>query len=95
MNLRIKMLKNEIGKNGYDYILVKRHEKGAIYSQNNGRGNIIAYEVFKHKLVKPHPKSIDVNEWDKVESFPGDEEFGIRAWTYPNLELAEKRFLAL
>jgi hypothetical protein len=89
---RIKKLSPIIKKNGFLYEEIKRNDEKCIYSQKDN-GLIIAYEVFKHRLSKPHPKAIeDLKNYDKVEIFPSDEEFGSRAWTYPTLEKAEVAF---
>lgn len=92
--MRIKKLQSIIKKNGYKYHLVKRDEHKAIYAQHGDK--IYAYEVFKTKLAKPHPKSEnDCAMYDKVEIFPSDEEFGIRAWTYKTIEKANERYEGL
>jgi hypothetical protein len=90
--IRIKKLKPEIKKNGYLYELVKRLDGKCIYAQKDG-GRLIAYEVFKTKLTRPHPKMLeDLQNYDKVETFPSDEEFGVRAWTFKTLQEAELAF---
>lgn len=87
-HLRIRKLKDEVRKNGFDYKLIKRDDEKCIYAQYND-GLIIAYEIFKTKNSKPHPKSLeDIKNYDFVETFPTDEEFGVRAWTYPTLDKA-------
>lgn len=40
--------------------------------------NDIYYEVFKYKITKPHPLSNE--DYDFVESYPGNEMFGNIAW---------------
>ena len=89
---RIKRLKPEIKKNGYVYILITRNDEYCIYAQKDN-GIIVAYEVFRTKYSSPHPKMLeDVQNYDLVESFPSDEEFGKRAWTYKTLKEAELAF---
>ena len=91
--VRTKKLQEKVKKNGFEYRLVKRTDEKAIYSQHTPLGDLIAYEVFKTRLSKPHPKSVeDLKNFDLVEIFPSDEEFGTRAWTYSNLGQAEKAF---
>lgn len=90
---RIKTLAETIKKNGYEYRLVKKNTDKAMYSQHLGTGNIVAYEVFKLRYSKPHPKAEeDIKNYDKVERFPNDEDFGKTAWTYSKLTDAEKAF---
>ncbi len=89
--IRVKKLKNQIRKNGFLYTLVERTDEKAIYAQEN-----YAFEVFKVKLSKPHPKAQnDLDNYDLVEKFPGDEDFGKSAWTFRTLEAAEKRYATL
>jgi hypothetical protein len=104
-SLSLKKLEPEIKKKGFMFRLVKRTNERLLYSQHNGAGRIIAYEVFlnrirpykamKEQFAKRRNENIDysdVEEW--CESYPSDEEFGKRAWTYPNLEMATQAFEA-
>lgn len=85
---RIKKLSSEVKKNGYKYRLIIRTDTKAIYAQEN-----YGFEVFKIRRSKPHPKATeDLKNYDKVEIFPNDEDFGKVAWTYPSLEDAQKRY---
>lgn len=92
---RIKALKEEVNKNGFMYKLVKRNEDRAIYSQHTALGQTCAYEVFKIKKGKLHPKSSeeDLKNYDLSERFPRDEDFGKTAWTYPSLKKAEQAYI--
>ena len=91
-HLRIKKLKDEVRKNGFTYKVIKRNNDMCMYAQHDNN-LIVAYEVFKIKTCKPHPKAAeDLLNFDMVESFPSDEEFGVRAWTYPSLEKAQLAF---
>lgn len=92
---RIKVLKDVVMKNCFEYRLIKRDHNKCIYAQHNKMGDLIAFEYFKTKLNKPHPKALeDVNNFDLVETFPSDEDFGKRAWTYRNIESAMLAFNA-
>jgi hypothetical protein len=91
----IKKLPETVKKNGFCYDLIERDENRLIYAQKS-HGLIIAYEVFKTRLSNPHPNATeDLKNYEKVESFPGNEEFGKRAWTYRTLEEAERRYQSL
>lgn len=85
----MKKLEDNIRKNRFDYTLVKRSTSNAIYAQNS-EGNVIAYEVFKIKIVK------DGEVFGKFveghEKFPSDKDFGISAWSCRTLEKANQRF---
>lgn len=102
-NLSLRKLDSEIRKNGFTYRLVKRTPERLMYSQHDGTDQIIAYEVFLNKLgdlrrakqrwAKLQSKTFNSEDCEEFyEIFPSDEEFGERAWTYPNLELAQKAF---
>jgi hypothetical protein len=86
--MRVKKLNNNIRKNGFDYKLIERTESKAIYAQQDH-----GYEVFKIKSGNPHPLAVDdLANYDKIERFPGDEDFGKSAWTYKTLPEAQKRY---
>ena len=97
----ILKLPEELRKNGFDYELIKRNDNKCLYSQNKG-ARIIAYELFKTKLNKTSSKAklaelsgriLDISNMPEFyESFPSNEEFGKRAWTISNLNLALERF---
>lgn len=70
----MKPLEKNIRKNGYDYEQVKSTDYGYIYAQKIA-DKVIAYEVFKYK---------ENTQFDCV-SFPGNEAFGLWAWTYWDL----------
>lgn len=90
-NVRIKKLNNSIKKNGYRYVLVERTESKAIYQQEK-----YGFEVFKIKKGKPHPKANDdLRNYDAVERFPSDEDFGKSAWTYSSLDQALARYQSI
>ena len=104
--LSLRKLDEKIRKNGFEYCLVKRTPERLMYSQHNELGQIVAYEVFlnkfgdlrraKQRWAKLQSKKFDPNEYEEFyEIFPSDEEFGKRAFTYSNLEEAEKAFNGL
>jgi hypothetical protein len=70
---------------------VDRTDKAAIYKAS---GESAVWEVFKIKVLPP--KTIRPNGVEKQiperEKVPGDEDFGLWAWSYINEELAMKRY---
>jgi hypothetical protein len=106
-NLHLQKLLPEIFKNGFIYRLVNRTESKFIYAQYSAlTENIIAYEVFKNKIIKFRDRMIELEirsgknyGAEKLpefkEAFPNDEDFGRRAWTYQDLETAQKRYATL
>lgn len=81
-----------IKKNGFNYILVKRGQKALIYQQHI-TNSLFYYEVFISK-VRPE-RAFNGKTFPAKEQFPHNEAFGKWAWTYRNLEDAEKKFLEL
>lgn len=90
--MKIRELQKEFKKRG---ILFTQIEKKAKHTMD-ADGNIktsgyciyrcsalhyddVYYEIFKYRLAKPHP--YDNGDWDMVEVYPGDEQFGVWAWT--------------
>jgi hypothetical protein len=90
----MKYLEEKIRKNGFDYLLIKKGEKAYIYKQWDDEVDFtVAYEVFKIKIDKE--KEVFGDIMPEREVFPGNEDFGKWAWTYPSLEKAEVRFQRL
>jgi hypothetical protein len=104
-SLSLKKLDLEITKNGFIYRQMKRTKEKFMYSQHNKAGALVAYEVFLNRIENNHKAK---ERWCKLknqefdpslfeewyEAFPSDEEFGKRAWSYPNLERATMAFEA-
>jgi hypothetical protein len=76
--------KEELTKNGFTYRLVAKNEHGYLYSQANKNG-IIGYEVFEKR---DNPRF-------GCYSFPGDNAFGLWAWSYRSLERAMRKLESL
>lgn len=85
----MKTLATNIRKNGYDYKLIQRTSRAAIYSQSE-QGKIIAYEVGMVKSSKGG--EIQGNVIEAGESFWGNEDFGRIAWTKNTLEQAIEKY---
>ena len=102
-SLSLKKLPENIRKNGFDYKLIKRTNEKLIYAQYSKSGICIGYEFFKNKIKpwrkvkemwakKQNDKTDFSNEAEYTEVFPGDEDFGKRAWNYKTLEQAMLAF---
>lgn len=91
----MKLLSNEIHKNGYTYLQCFRGEKSAMYRQvdKEDPSKVYAYEVFKLKINKGGERFGQV--FDDSEAFPNDEAFGKWAWTYSTLTNAIEKFREL
>lgn len=70
-----------ITRRGFRYTQVFKNDKWYIYKQQDQNGNNLAYEVFYRK---------ENIRFDCV-SFPGDEAFGLWAWSCTTLDRALKR----
>jgi hypothetical protein len=92
-------------KNGYEYRLLDRSCKAAIYEQKvekeiNGEiGKTVGYEVFQiiigkaYSLVQKHGKKKgDIYQYPAAEKFPGNEDFGKWAWSYTSKDCAMNKF---
>lgn len=101
----IQRLPENLKFNGFDYALVERTDYKAIYSQGHGDG-IVAYEVFNTKVINNHQKILRLSKLtnttpdlsklpERVETFPRNEEFGVRAWTCRSLKEARDKYLEL
>lgn len=83
-------------RNGFDYECINSGEKAYIYLQRYdkiGNNEIIYYEVFK-KTVVPD-MTLGGNFIPEHISFPGNEAFGVWAWTFRDKEKALLKFKEL
>ena len=85
----MRILENEINKNGFQYTCVLRGFKAFVYVQHQN-GLPIAYEVFKRKINKDY--EIAGVKIEGGEAFPGNEAFGKWAWSYKSESDAIKKF---
>ena len=89
-------------KNGYNYRLIKRNNKIAIYELTNIKypeDKSVSYEVFvilisqAYQLIQKCGINIGkVYDYPISEKFPGNEDFGRTAWAYNNENLALEKF---
>lgn len=95
--MKLRELQKEFVKKGVKYTLIEKEvwdavdrdgelkEDGyVIYRCFNEEHNDTYYEVFRYKIVKPHP--MDAGNWDMVELYPSSELFGLIAWSCSNLD---------
>jgi hypothetical protein len=87
-----KPLKEEISKDGFLFKQLKRKKNKAIYEQSKD-GKIFAYEVI---VIGCHEGySIAGNYIEPSEMYPSSTQWGIKGFTYTNLEDAEKKYKTL
>jgi len=88
----MNVLDNEIRKNGFNYKLLKRTEKFAMYSQWDG-DKLIGYEIFKIKIQPA--KTVLNKDFPEKERFPNNEAFGYWAWQARSRSRAEEIYLQI
>jgi len=88
----MKPLPDKLRKNGFNYTLVCRDGKLAIYRQEVTE-KVQYFEVF---VVKIKPESVFKGKViPEREVFPSNEDFGKTAWSYRNYKDAEAKFRCL
>lgn len=77
--MEYKPLPLQAKKKGYDLVQIKRGNKAVVYSGASD-GQILKYETF---LIKKHDgRKFGELVVDPAEYFPGDECFGLWAWSF-------------
>ena len=85
----MKPLSDILRKNGFTYTLVLREGQSCIYEQSVAEKTAY-YEVF---IVQVRPQeTIKGKMLPNREVFPGNEDFGVTAWSCRTLDDAMKRF---
>jgi len=90
----MKTLPLQIRKNGYDYNLLTRSGKHAIYSQSY-ENTIIGYEVFKIYVRGERYSDILNRALPSTERYPSNGSFGYSAWAYIDLQDAISKYKEL
>lgn len=93
-----------VKKGGFTHKLIERTDDKCLY-QKTTDGIPVGYEVFKTRITNAKAARIHfakmnnssvpdgLPEWK--ETYPGDEEFGKRAWAYPSLAAAIAAYSSL
>lgn len=76
--MKIKYLPKEFVKKGVKYTLLEKNDVFVLYRCDSVEYNYGYYEVFKPRMAKPHPLSGE--DYDLVELYPTDEQFGLFGW---------------
>jgi hypothetical protein len=88
-DIKVKKLPLKLRKNGFIYTQVCRGVRSFVYEQTI-TPKIKYYEVFELRIQ--HEWEMNGYFYPAKERFPGNEDFGIWAWTCRTLERAMKRF---
>ena len=94
MSGEIRKLKTHFRKNGYDYELVSRTQKKAIFRQSY-EGRTVAFEIIKIRVRGARPNLFTGNIDPPTEVYPGSEAWGTSAWSIVDEEKAMKKYKSL
>ena len=85
----MRQLPQTFTKYGYDFKLLKRTDKLALYEQR--KANILQYELH---IIKIQPEEINTGHFiiPAGEYLRSNEEFGLYAWSYQNIENVLTKF---
>jgi len=89
----MRKLEEQLYKNGYKYVLLKRNDSAAMYGQYHldNLDTPRMYEVFRVQITKESTLPNGEISPEK-ETFPSNSVFGKWAWTYPNINDAEAKY---
>lgn len=93
--MRLKKLQEEIQMKGFNYKLIERTDKKALYARHDINTNLIhGYEVIKIQTVVSKPFQVGNNYelYDMIEKFPSTQFQGRKSWLYADLSLAKKKY---
>lgn len=103
----IEKLQERVRKNGFDYKLVARSDKAAMYEQLEENGEPTDHwEVF-NIITTPYRSEMrkfytrmkrefkEENFAEYKEHFPTDNDFGYTAWTFTDFDEAKEKFKSL
>lgn len=87
-----KPLKETFAKYGFDFKMVKRTKKKAIFEQSK-RNKVFAYEVI---LISKHNGFSLADVYiEPSETYPSTSEWGTKGFTFKTLEEAEEKYREL
>lgn len=89
---KYKLLKEEISKDGFLLKQIKRKKNKAIYEQTRD-GRIFSYEVIV--ISKHEGYNIAGNFIEPSEMYPSTAQWGVKGFTFTNIEDAEKKYKTL
>lgn len=94
MTEEIRKLPTTFRKHGYDFELVEREEKKAIYAQSY-EGRILAFEVIKIRVRPPQTNVFLGREDPAREVYPTSEQWGRQGWTICEKDKAMEKYNSL
>ena len=92
----IYLLPETFEKKGNNYRMIACTERGYLYEVSHSDVKNPWYEVFKRKLTDTFSDfETKTLSGDQKEMIPGDESFGVWAWTFNELERADSKLFSL
>lgn len=89
----MKLLPETFRKDGFDFKLVRREGRFAIYTKTKPTYKTPSFEVGVIRRNKA--RTAFGRDFEDSESWPSSEEWGVRAWTYTNLDDSVRRLESL
>jgi hypothetical protein len=87
-----KPLRETFSKYGFDFKMIKRTKKKAIFAQNKGN-KTYNYETI---LISKHDGFyLGENYIEPSETYPCNSEWGVKGFTFKTLEKAEEKYRTL
>lgn len=90
----MKELRKQFRKKGTDFNHLYKDNNLVVYQLSrpyaDGNGYSVWYEVFRYKTGGMNPINPNYDPNEIVERYPSDEDFGVWAWSCPNVESIKK-----
>lgn len=86
--MKIRELEKEFVKGGVKYTQIEKNDVYVLYRCQCLEYADTYYEVFRPKLVPPHP--YDTGGYDMVEAYPSNESFGCNSWCCSDIDSLKK-----
>jgi hypothetical protein len=91
--IEYKVIPTEFKKKGFNYRQIKREGSRAIFEQTRSGSDMKCYEVVK--IGRHNGYTMGGVFIAAAETYPGSSVWGLSAWTYQTLEMAECKYLTL
>lgn len=86
--MKLRELPQEFEKKGVKYTQIEKNDTFVIYRCKNLEFEDEYFELFRYRLQPPHPYSNE--DYDMIEAYPTENQFGLSAWCCSNIECVKK-----